>query len=404
MFTKIKNRLVRGFGFTLCVILLAAILSGALCGLNAANISAQEQYEFIRKTTPIKLIVTDLTGTNPDALEAPDFAFRVFKYKGVENNLVPYVKDLQMKISIQSSYMYLQGVPREDTNFPSMVGITDLDISGQLVLGGQELVTWFDGYDATILSGWDYYCLIPESWLPEDVDLSQPLLMDTLFENYDVIYGAKTAAPVFTVVGTHRGPNSLVYCPYLSCKNIFTNLGKSAALDRLQATLVDNDLLEEAREVSKAWFAEPNPSGERTPWRYSWYFFYPNALVFDDTQVVTAAQTLKLSVMTNEICAWLIFILSACASFFVGFLIIRSRKKELLLMRTLGTPNWRIILELAIEQLLCLGAGVALGGVAFQWQPLERIGIFAGVYALGLTLAMIIFMNSNLLANLKEAE
>ena len=83
---------------------------------------------------------------------------------------------------------------------------------------------------------------------------------------------------------------------------------------------------------------------------------------------------------------------------------IRQRKREISLMRTLGTPNWKILLEFAAEQLLCLLAGTIVGGLFFLWQPIQRLGLFVLVYALGLCAALVIFLNSNLLTNLKEAE
>ncbi len=401
MFTKLKNRFVRAFGFCGSVILLAAVLSGALCGLNAANISAERQYEDVRKNTPIKLIVTNLNDTNRDYLAAPNFIYRVFTNEYEANSLVSYVKNVQMKSSLKFS----SAKAFETEHGGILAGITDLDISGQLMQGSMELVTWLPGYDSSLLLGKDYLCIVPESWIPEGTDLTQPHAISSVFTHSDpTLLSPNIVERDIQIVGTHKGPENYVYCPLRTVLYLCMNLSKSFELDRVQATLIDNDQLPEVRERAKAWFAEPNSTGERTPWQYTFYFYYTHAMVFDDYQVQTAARTLKLSVMTNEICAWLIFILSACASFFVGFLIIRSRKKEIALMRTLGTPGWRIFLELVLEQLLCLAVGIALGGGLFLWQPAARIGIFAGVYGLSLVLSLILFLNTNLLSNLKEAE
>ncbi len=403
MLTKIKNRFLRAWGFSLIVILLAAVLSGTLCGLPAANAAAQRQYELIRKNTPIKVSVTNLSATNRDNLEIPDLFYKVFTAKYMDNDFVPYVKDVQAKASIPEAVIRL-----EDSYSCKLVGITDLEISGVLLQGSTSLVTWLEGYDAGVLRGREKYCIIPAAWIPQGTDLSRPLQVLCEYSYTDFAPpGApftNTSCELFTVVGVHAAADDLAFCPLRACQSACESVRKPYELDSLQGTLIDNDMLEEFREVSKAWFAEPNSTGEKTPWNYSWYRYYLHALDIDNDQVVSAERTLKLSIMTNEICAWLIFILSACASFFVGFLIIRSRKNEITLMRTLGTPVWKILVEFSAEQLLCMAAGVLLGGAVFLWQPLDRIALFAAVYALGLLLAMAIFLNTNLLTNLKEAE
>ena len=98
------------------------------------------------------------------------------------------------------------------------------------------------------------------------------------------------------------------------------------------------------------------------------------------------------------------FALSAGAGFFVGFLMIRQRKREIALMRTLGTRNGAVYLGFALEQILCVVVGAALGGAPFGWHPVERLLIFIGIYFIGLTAALLVFLHQNLLSTLKEGE
>lgn len=404
MFTKIKNRFRRAPAFALSVLLLAAILSASLCGLQAANEAEQRHYEELWESTPVKLVVTNLSGTRRSGLELPSFVLRVFTKTTTENSLVPYIKGIETKMSIFSDTSSLNGVSRGALE---LVGITDLEVSGDLKLGSKELVTWFDGWKESILMEGADVCIVPESWITEDMDLTHPITLDAGFHYTPSSFGESVTYNTsysFTVIGTHSAANENVYCPFKQMQSIYSRLGMPANMDSMQATLIDNDLQEEVREVANAWFAEPNPTGAKTPWRYSYYFYYPLALDIDNDILVSAERTLKTSILTNQICAFLVFVLSAGASFFVGFLMIRSRKREIALMRTLGTSNAAIFAEFVLEQMACVLAGAFVGGLFFLWQPAGRLGLFVGIYFVGLSLALLIFLNTNLLSTMKEDE
>ena len=53
---------------------------------------------------------------------------------------------------------------------------------------------------------------------------------------------------------------------------------------------------------------------------------------------------------------------------------------------------------------MCLAAGILLGGAAFLWQPLQRLMLFGGIYFVGLSIALVIFLCKNLLTTIKEDE
>ena len=90
MYTKLKNRFRRAPAFALCVVLLAGVLSAALCGLQAANNYEQKQYEIMWETTPVKLVVTNLSATRRDNLGCPSFVFQAFNTPKAKNNLTEY--------------------------------------------------------------------------------------------------------------------------------------------------------------------------------------------------------------------------------------------------------------------------------------------------------------------------
>ena len=74
------------------------------------------------------------------------------------------------------------------------------------------------------------------------------------------------------------------------------------------------------------------------------------------------------------------------------------------IMRTMGASHLAIFLELALEQIACVAVGIALGGVYFLWRPMEKLALFGGIYFVGLSVAMVIFLCKNLLTTIKEDE
>ena len=124
----------------------------------------------------------------------------------------------------------------------------------------------------------------------------------------------------------------------------------------------------------------------------------------NDDLLQTLVVTMERSLTINRLSSALIFVMSAVAGFLTGFLVIRSRKREITLMRTIGCSGGRIYAEFALEQLACLCIGVLLGGSYAMWQPLWKIVLFAALNFVGLSAALIVFLNVNLLSTMKEDE
>lgn len=402
MLAQIKNRFRRAPAFAISVILLSAILAGSLCGLQAANKAEQRNYDKLWQNTPVKLIVTNLSATRRDNLSAPVFVFQAFNTSNAKNNLTEYVKDVRMKASLSLDLADMNG---QTFSNGKLVGITDPGISGKLYNSGREQIKWFDGYSSAIFHERQDVCIVPESWLSDTSSSATSVDTQCSYSSGSPVDPEKRSANhTFTIIGTHNTSDTIIYCPFKTIQIVFGKMGRPLELDAIEATLINNDLQDEVREVSKAWFAEPNPTGAKTRWDYSWYFYYPYALDIDNDQLVSAERSLKTSMLVNEICAYLLFVLSACASFFVGFLMIRQRKKEIALMRTLGSANWNIFLHFSIEQIIYVVFGAGIGALPFLWQPFDRLITFIDIYVLGLCIALIIFLNSNLLSTLKEAD
>ena len=392
------KRMMRAPVEALAVLLFGAIIAGAICGLHAANEEAARNYETVYHTIPVKLTVTNLSATRSTDLEAPGWVLDVFTGESVyPRDISAYVKDISVKCSHRIDKVNGISVAA------NLVGISRLESVGELSSESGGSVNWWDGYDETAFDQGGAVCIVPESMLGLLEEGTTELVMDF---SYTQEYGYKETVErqyTLAVAGTYSGSGS-VYCPYRQVEQVYISLGEEREIDSLSATLVDNDLLEELRSVSTYWFPAPNAKGTQTPWGKYGFEYYPYALDINDDLLVKTATTMQNTITVNRVCGAVIYVLSAGAGFLIGFLMVRSRKREIALMRTMGTPDSSIYFGFVLEQMLCVVVGIALGGAYNRWEPIERLGILAAIYFVGLTAALVIFLRKNLLTTIKEDE
>lgn len=379
------------------VLLFSVALSVVLCGLHAANERELRNYEEVYDTIPVELTVTNLLGTNADNLNAPMWVADVFTDKNY--NLSGYVTDVQIK----SSYM-IETVDGKEAA-AQLVGITSAKLAPALLHMDGGVVNWTEGYDDSVFSGLESVCVIPEN-MSRDADslvLTFVHIIPPQSLNDEPV--RKEYECTLKIVGSYEGKGaSVIYCPYHQIIDVYKNLGREMKIDAIGATLCDNDLLDNLLNDRAEWFAESNPTGEKTPWDKMGYTYYPYALDVNDALLQRTMETLQNSILINQICTILVFTLSAAAGFLIGFLMIRSRKKEIALLRTMGTPNRSIYFGFALEQMLCVILGIVLGGSYNGWHPAGRLGILTVIYFVGLTAALQMFLRKNLLITIKEEE
>lgn len=406
MITQTLRRIQRAPLPALAVLLFTAILGMVLCGLQAANEQDVEDYKMIYQTTPVTLTVTNLTGTQSDDLEAPAWVANVFNGDAnLPHSMLDYVKNLKIKTSYSVDVLDICET-RIDTTHTDIVGITAEELIGnQPILPGENCVTWRDGFDESILLTAERVCLLPEAMLPGG-DMPETVRLEFSCEKWIDVNASVTIYYnlELEVVGVHRADDVTVYCPFYVVSGIYNGLEQRIKIDSVSAVLLDNSLQTEVTEHARYWFPEPNLAGEKIPWDYYTYTYHPYALRVDDSQLRSAEEAMKNSFRVNSICTILVFVLSAAAGSFVGFLMIRSRKREIALMRIMGTPKRKIYGSFVFEQMLCAVMGALLGGSYFLWQPFERLAAFVGIYFLGLTIALLLFLYTNLISNIKEDE
>lgn len=405
MFTRIIRNNLRRPLYSLAILLFALVMTVVLCYLHKAGEEEMRSFESTYVSVPVTFRVTDLDGSKPDLIEG--WIVDLFTEQGMKPNLAPFVKALYTRISLDGKmlvgYEEIFGISEKIPVYEAVqiAAIDSLYVAEELTEDWGGEVHWYEGYDESILSTEEKVCLVPES-MQEWTELD---LYFTYTYEIDGVFYTKNAQALVKVVGYYvdKG-NSRIYCPYPMAKLVCAELAKSKEMNEICAILNDNHNVEQLREVAAKWFAEPNPSGEKTEWGEFGYQYFFYALDIDDYMLRNLESNMKSSMQLNQLSSAVVFVLSAGAGFLTGFLVIRARKREIALMRTMGASHVGIFLQLALEQMACVAAGVFLGGAVFLWQPPQKLGLFAGIYFIGLSLALVIFLTKNLLTTIKEDE
>ncbi len=322
-----------------------------------------------------------------------------------------WLQDCAQQLDIQNHAGYLEGMLYSvDSQGETLYGIGSqvepLNLSAQRSCE----ITWLDGYSSEDLDGEAALLLVPENRDFLDIDPDTPgTQLRFAFTNWVPDgYSSADGSPIYreaehtvtaTIIGTYI--NSIdsqdIYCAYQAVETAAARVGLTPYLDHISATMKHNDEIEALRKMADQWFADPDK--ESNPQKR-----YTYALDIDDSTLENLERNLHNSLRINQVCTILVFILTAGAGFFLGFLMVRSRKREIILMRTLGKPNGHIYRDFALEQMLWLLFGIVLGGALFQWEPWSALALFALIYFMGLSGALLLFLGSALITTMKEAE
>jgi hypothetical protein len=448
MILKSIKRIKRAPVSAIAVLLFAFIISMIICALHASNEAELRNYEEVWQSVPITVTVTDPTGKNDGDLLISPWVLSIFtddtpvkfyddsaekKYSDPveELSLAEYLKDIQ-------SMMYTPISTINGTKYTSasgttmLYGITSLSCDKQLLPENGCEITWYEGYDESIFASEELLCIVPEGMAERydnggEADLyfsgrsnipfihrdenGEFLLVDgeLVVEFPKVEYNCS-----LKIVGTYTaGDGKSIYCPYPIIDQVFDALSKNKIIRVLSATLADNSRLDEFREKMSYCFLEPSPNAKKTSWGVSVDYgtlpyitekTYSYALDIDDNHLFDLAAILEDSIKFNRTVTLIVVALSAVAGFLVGFLMIRRRKRDILLMRMVGESNARVYVGFVLEQMICIILGIAIGGAYYMWNPMDKLAIFAIAYFVALSFALVIFMSKKLIRNVKEDE
>ena len=375
----------------LAVVLFTAIIAMVLCGLHGGNEAAMIHYEEVVSQIDIRCTLTNLAGNQSDGLDINMADIQIFTDDRINGGLSELLEDVQI-IGSQTAVW-------EGENY-TLCGITSTEIDSRLWPDNGCTIFWNEGFGEEIFAGSGDCCIIPEA-LAKAMEKREMPGDSVSLHIPGVGFDRTDFDGELSVTGTYSGKNEqIIYCPWKTYVRIIRGMGGYETAHALYATLKDNRDLSLLRERAAKYYAAPDPSAAGLESVNGCWL----ALDINDSQLEQAKQNLRYSMIRNRVAAALVFGMSALAGALVGFLMIRSRKREIALMRTMGTPGSTIYFSFAAEQIICAVLGAAVGGSRFLWKPTSWLVLFVCVYFLGLSAALLIMLRKNLLAIIKEDE
>ena len=156
-------------GLCLVVVLTALAFSLALCMLQRSRDQMAARIEEVYDNLEVRCSVTNLTGTQSDRLNLPEWVLRLFTTGMTTGNFqedglfTPYVRDVQVRSTV---YCTQPG----STDPHALSGITGLTADSALQPDSGCTILWREGFDASVFQGRGYSLLLPEelaAWFRE---------------------------------------------------------------------------------------------------------------------------------------------------------------------------------------------------------------------------------------------
>lgn len=365
LFTQMRRRI----GLCLVTVLAALVFALALCLLHRSAGQMSRQIEAVYDNLEVRCAVTNLTGTQSDALDLPDWVLCVFDQElaGKDYNshlsLSAYVRDVQCRCSVVCTS------PQNNVRY-TLSGISGLGAEGALLPSAGAVIRWQDGYSEDFFQGNENALLLPAELEAQLTDEEGQIVLE-------VGGGEEPVVVSFQVAGVYTGGAGRLYCPWKVGRDLCVRANGYLRLDSVSAAIRNNRRIEEFWEnQASRCFVKPSKDGKPVPWDASpIYQTYPYALaIYDDTLVKTVEQ-LQRNRQLLQIVSGLILAASFGVSAVYSFLTLRHRRRELKLQYILGQKPEDILCCALLEHgMLCLiGAVMGVGIFCFALRDAPHL-------------------------------
>lgn len=225
-------------------------------------------------------------------------------------------------------------------------GVNNLQIDPSLERALSSVV-WAEGYDIGFLQQNDRACLVPSGWNVEPGAQLEILFFDRVVP--------------FTVAGTYGtgklGPYDvkIYYCPVSVLQQLYLDAEKEFSYCAMEMDLCKLEKLDAFKKQMRA--AGLNSGAAQ--------------LVINDTQLQTVTAQLRRQVRLLQTLRPVLLALVAAIGFWLIFLLLKGRRREAAVMRSLGVKRHRVFCILMLETAIQAVLGTALGGGA-AWVAFEK--------------------------------
>ncbi len=229
-------------------------------------------------------------------------------------------------------------------------GVNGPDIDPSLK-GCIDDVEWTEGYDASILQGEEPVCLVPPQFYQEYGD------------TWTLTIGATEYT--FTVAGIYGNALSsgtsgtVCYCPVNTLKAIYEAEGLEFTYCAMEMDLQNLDRLDDFKAQMKQLGLDSGAV----------------RIVISDSQLQTVTSQLRRQIRLLETLLPVLLALIVAIGFGSSFLLLRGRRREAAVLRSLGVKRIAVfgsfLLETLLQALLGLALGCGIGWAAFGRDALQ---------------------------------
>lgn len=343
---SLRSRLWEALSLAATVFLCLALLL-AIHGMIAQR---QAELDGVYQNTEIACVVTDATGNIRNGLSIPGEYLSLFHKGGA---LHDHVKGIACHATASFLLLGEERIPLNLLNTPDAVPLFD-----------ETPVTYFGGYGDADLVGEDVVAIIPEN-LTSYVTTDGMLTLSFLPRG--------ESSMTVRVIGTYSSDVSAIYLSLDAGQKLLEGSVNKVTLSTLSFRVTDNRKLNETKMALGEYFVAADPINQGSSRFGLW---------MDDAAFVDTVMVLERSIALFVLFRTVLWVLSLCVCFLVIFLIVRRRRAELSIMRSMGCSTVLLYGQVLCEMIICFAVGAsaaALATMPHDDKSICAIGIlFAG--------------------------
>lgn len=368
----------RGGIRTLSVILLAALAAVFFARLTSTVDDYEKQLDSINENTIINGYCSGINGLTMDELivradlvqslhnagllSTLDITRKAGNYRYLGISVTPDGKTSKIEIpKIPQSSFALETLVNQLEDSPKWVSTTSVSHSPAFYYSGSPEFTWLDGYDETCLDSTDSsLCILPRSMAKrENIELGSTITLFVYCNESNRSPAGKFCAVDLYVVGLYTAPDSAdtIYSPFA-----YSPVGEDLAERQLKTLTWSSVLfsLEDTEKLPELRSALEN-AGFTSPHRLN---AYRSFAVIDDKDYMTATHALERQIQYLNILYSVLYVIIDITAIALALLMLSARKRELAIMRGLGTQSGRIFAVFTSEQAFLVIIGLLVGVLA----------------------------------------
>lgn len=285
---------------------------------------------------------------------------------GENSAAVPQLTELQYGMLLDSGFVKDHSVMADHiiNEQDILRGINNSSIDTTLHSCIQDVV-WSKGYDGNVFLGDKMVCIVPANRRMKLGSVWACTINQQKYEFIVVgIYGSKY---------TNKSNGAIFYCPVNALKNAYNNAGKEftyCGMEMDLQNLQEIDLFKE--QMKAAGMAEGQCR-----------------LVINDAQLQSVTAQLKRHVRVLESMLPILLALITAIGLGISFLLLRGRKREIAILRTIGMNRFSVfvgyLLETAVQAMLGMVVGILIGRELFGVSTIDhqQLWIMIGCYLVG---------------------